>query len=152
MELYRGFLTGNLILDLAISAWFAAQLIKVLIELAIRRKSSLSALISSGGMPSSHSAFVCALAVSMGILYGWRSQMFALAAGLAAVVMYDAFNVRWSTGEQAKALNRLLASLDEPPEDLKGRKLKEALGHTPFQVLMGAFLGVLIGMLALLWT
>ena len=67
MELYRGFLTGNLILDLAISAWFAAQLIKVLIELAIRRKSSLSALISSGGMPSSHSAFVCALAVSMGI-------------------------------------------------------------------------------------
>lgn len=72
--------------------------------------------------------------------------------GLAAVVMYDAFNVRWSTGEQAKALNRLLASLDELPEDLKGRKLKEALGHTPFQVLMGAFLGVLIGMLALLWT
>ena len=88
----------------------------------------------------------------MGILYGWRSPMFALAAGLAAVVMYDAFNVRWSTGEQAKALNRLLASLDELPEDLKGRKLKEALGHTPFQVLMGAFLGVLIGMLALLWT
>ena len=60
--------------------------------------------------------------------------------------------MRWSTGEQAKALNRLLASLDELPEDLKGRKLKEALGHTPFQVLMGAFLGVLIGMLALLWT
>ena len=88
MEHYQGFLTGNLMLDLAITAWFAAQMIKVLTDLAIRRKSSLSALISSGGMPSSHSAFVCALAVSMGIAYGWHSPLFALAAGLAAVVMY----------------------------------------------------------------
>ena len=70
MEHYQGFLTGNLMLDLAITAWFAAQMIKVLTDLAIRRKSSLSALISSGGMPSSHSAFVCALAVSMVIVYG----------------------------------------------------------------------------------
>ena len=78
MEYYRGFLTGNLMLDLAITAWFAAQVIKVLIDLAIRRRSSWSALISSGGMPSSHSAFVCALAVSMGIAYGWHSPLFAL--------------------------------------------------------------------------
>ena len=151
MEHYQGFLTGNLMLDLAITAWFAAQMIKVLTDLAIRSKSSLSALISSGGMPSSHSAFVCALAVSMGIAYGWHSPLFALAAGLAAVVMYDAFNVRWSTGEQAKALNQLLGSLEDLPPDLKGRRLKEALGHTPFQVLMGALLGISVGLLTLLW-
>ena len=77
--------------------------------------------------------------------------MFALAAGLAAVVMYDAFNVRWSTGEQAKALNQLLGSLEDLPPDLKGRRLKEALGHTPFQVLMGALLGISVGLLTLLW-
>ena len=139
MEHYQGFLTGNLMLDLAITAWFAAQMIKVLTDLAIRRKSSLSALISSGGMPSSHSAFVCALAVSMGIAYGWHSPL------------YDAFNVRWSTGEQAKALNQLLGSLEDLPPDLKGRRLKEALGHTPFQVLMGALLGISVGLLTLLW-
>lgn len=86
----------------------------------------------------------------MGIAYGWHSPLFALAAGLAAVVMYDAFNVRWSTGEQAKALNQLLGSLEDLPPDLKGRRLKEALGHTPFQVLMGALLGISVGLLTAL--
>ena len=100
-------------------------------------------------MPSSHSAFVCALAVSVGILYGWQSPYFALAAGLAAVVMYDACNVRWSTGEQAKALNLLLEDLERLPGELEGKRMKEALGHTPFQVMMGAVLGVAIGLLAL---
>lgn len=65
--------------------------------------------------------------------------------------MYDAFNVRWSTGEQAKALNQLLGSLEDLPPDLKGRRLEEALGHTPFQVLMGALLGISVGLLTLLW-
>ena len=147
--IYQGFLTGNLMLDLAISAWFAAQVLKLLFQLAVERRSDLSTILKSGGMPSSHSAFVCALAVSVGILYGWHSPYFALAAGLAAVVMYDAFNVRWSTGEQAKALNLLLGSLEQLPAELEGRRMKEALGHTPFQVLMGALLGVAIGMLAL---
>ena len=111
-QTYWGFLTGNLMLDLAIVAWFAAQVLKLLLQLAVERRSDLRSILKSGGMPSSHSAFVCALAVSVGILYGWQSPYFALAAGLAAVVMYDACNVRWSTGEQAKALNLLLEDLD----------------------------------------
>ena len=71
--IYQGFLTGNLMLDLAISAWFAAQVLKLLFQLAVERRSDLSTILKSGGMPSSHSAFVCALAVSVGMLYGWRS-------------------------------------------------------------------------------
>ena len=148
-QTYRGFLTGNLMLDLAICAWFAAQVLKLLLQLAVERRSDLRSILKSGGMPSSHSSCVCALAVSVGILYGWQSPYFALAAGLAAVVMYDACNVRWSTGEQAKALNLLLEDLDRLPAELEGKRMKEALGHTPFQVLMGAVLGAAIGSLAL---
>ena len=69
---------------------------------------------------------------------------------MAVVVMYDACNVRWSTGEQAKTLNELLSGMEELPPQLRGRRLKEALGHTPFQVLMGALLGIAVGCLALL--
>lgn len=150
MEFYRGYVTGNLMLDLALLAWLAAQVLKVLLHYVFQGKSDFSLLLKSGGMPSSHSAFVCALAVSVGILYGWSGPLFALAAGMAVVVMYDACNVRWSTGEQAKALNELLSSMKELPEGLQGRRLKEALGHTPFQVLMGALLGIAVGCLALL--
>ena len=142
-------LTGNLILNLSILAWALAQVLKVLLVLITKHRWDWKHILSSGGMPSSHSAFVCALAVSVGILYGWQTPYFALAAGLAAVVMYDACNVRWSTGEQAKALNLLLGDLERLPPELEGKRMKEALGHTPFQVLMGALLGVAVGLLAL---
>ena len=147
MEHYQGFLTGNLMLDLAITAWFAAQMIKVLTDLAIRRKSSLSALISSGGMPSSHSAFVCACASTTGMLYGWSSPLFAIAAVVAIVVMYDASNVRRAAGEQAKILNYMMDHWMEMKPALFSKELKELLGHTPIQVLAGGLLGTGIGLL-----
>lgn len=149
---YQGFLSGNLSLDLAILGWFLAQVIKVLLELCLRGKSSLETMFGSGGMPSSHSAFVCALAVSIGILYGVRSPMFALAAGFAAVVMYDAFNVRRAAGQHAKHLNELMQALIKKGITLDSgfQLLKESLGHTPFQVLMGALLGCGVGCLSLL--
>lgn len=151
MELYQGFLSGNLILDLSISAWFVAQVIKVLLELRFRGKSSWDTMFGSGGMPSSHSAFVCALAVSTGVLYGIQSPLFAITAGLAAIVMYDAFNVRRAAGEHAKHLNQILAKHGKAVTEERGvKRLKESLGHTPFQVLMGALLGSGIGCLALL--
>jgi len=103
-------------------------------------------IFSSGGMPSSHSATVCALASSIATLYGFSSPMFAIAAILAFVVMYDAFNVRRETGEQAKILNYMMDQwADTKPEDLIGRSLKELIGHTPLQVLMGALLGIAVG-------
>ena len=147
MELYRGFLTGNLILDLAISAWFAAQLLKVLIELAIRRKSSLSALISSGGMPSSHAATVCALAVSSLLAYGADSFAFTVSFVLAIVVLHDARGVRLETGRQAQILNVILREWKLEHNPFSDTILKELVGHTPLQVFVGGCIGVIAGVL-----
>ena len=148
----KGFLTGNRILDLAILAWFLAQLIKVLLEWYFQRKFSWSTVFGSGGMPSSHSSFVCALAVSSGIVCGTQSPMFAIAAGMAVIVMYDAFNVRRAAGEHAKHLNELMMEYlkEKPTVERNFKLLKESLGHTPLQVLMGALLGISVGALALL--
>lgn len=137
---------GNLVLALSVCAWAAAQIIKFFVNLATEGERDWHYLLTSGGMPSSHSATVCACASSVGYLYGAASPLFAIAAILAIVVMYDAFNVRRETGEQAKILNYMMDHWTEmKPEDLFGRDLKELIGHTPLQVLMGALLGVLIG-------
>ena len=96
-------------------------------------------------MPSSHSAMVCACATGVGFSEGLDDPLFAIAAVLAFIVMYDACNVRWETGKQAKVLNCMMRSWSgEKPELLK-KELKEMLGHTPFQVAMGALLGVAVG-------
>ena len=140
------FLTGNLILNLAILAWAVAQILKLLVVLITDRRWNWKHILSSGGMPSSHSAFVCAMATSIVYLYGWGSPLFAIAAGVAMVVMYDAFNVRRETGEQAKILNYMMEHWNQmKPEELFDRALKELVGHTPLQVVMGALLGVAIG-------
>ena len=83
------FLTGNLILNLAIAAWAAAQVLKFLIVLITKRRLDWRHILSSGGMPSSHSAFVCACAAAVGYMYGWSSLIFSVAAVVAIVVMYD---------------------------------------------------------------
>ena len=140
------FLTGNLILNLAILAWAAAQLLKLLVTLITDRRWDWKHILSSGGMPSSHSSCVCACASSIAYLYGWGSPLFALAAVLAAVVMYDAFNVRRETGEQARILNYIMENWPQmKPEEIFDKALKELVGHTPLQVLMGALLGIAVG-------
>ena len=99
------FLTGNLILNLSILAWAIAQVLKFVITLISQGKLDWRHILSSGGMPSSHSAFVCACAAAMGYMYGWASPVFTISAVVAIVVMYDAANVRKAAGEQAKILN-----------------------------------------------
>ena len=99
------FLTGNLIINLAFLGWAAAQVLKLFVTLITERRWDWQHLLSSGGMPSSHSACVCACAAAVGYLYGMRSALFAIAAVVAVVVMYDAFNVRQETGKQARILN-----------------------------------------------
>lgn len=141
----RGFITGNIVLDLAIAAWFIAQVLKVIINLVVMRKVDLHLLMSSGGMPSSHSALVCACATSLGMLYGLNSPAFAVAVVMALVVMYDACNVRRAAGEQAKILNYIIDHWTEMSPAMMGQELKELLGHTPLQVLMGALLGIAVG-------
>lgn len=139
---------GNLILVLAASAWAVAQVLKAVASLVRLHRLDFRQLVSSGGMPSSHSAFVCACASATGTLYGWSSPLFAIAAVLAIVVMYDAANVRKAAGEQAKILNYMMEHWTEMRPALFGKELKELLGHTPVQVFAGALLGILVGLLA----
>lgn len=141
------FLTGNLVLNLCIISWFLAQILKVLIFYIRKRRLDFRYLLSSGGMPSSHSSVVCTCAASVGSISGWSSISFAIAAIMAFVVMYDAANVRKAAGEQAKILNYMMEHWKEMRPEFLGKELKELLGHTPLQVFAGALLGVLVGLL-----
>jgi acid phosphatase family membrane protein YuiD len=143
---YVNLLTGNLILNLSIFAWLLAQALKVVVVLIQKRRLDFRYILSGGGMPSSHSAFVCACATSVGRMYGWSSPMFAITTVMAVVVMYDASNVRRAAGEQAKILNYMMEHWTEMPPEIFGKELKELLGHTPVQVFMGALLGIAIGL------
>ncbi len=134
------------VLLIAVAAWAIAQVLKLLISVAVYRKFDITYLTTGGGMPSSHSALVCATAVSCGMSAGFDSPVFAVAAVLAFIVMYDAAHVRRETGEQAKILNYIMRNWAEfRPEDFE-RELKELIGHTPLQVAVGAVLGVAVGL------
>ena len=128
-----------------ILAWFTAQFIKVVSRLIVERRLDFTLLVSSGGMPSSHSSYTVSLAVVIGKVYGWDSGLFGLAVAFALIVMYDAAGVRRAAGKQAKVLNKLVHSHLGRIE-FEG-KLKELIGHTPLEVLMGALLGILMGLL-----
>ena len=130
----------------AISGWLVAQILKTLLVLLLEKELRWERLFGSGGMPSSHSATVCALAASAAVLYGSASPAFAISAIIAFIVMYDACNVRLETGKQAvaiKELQRFFQDMGKQP--LSEEKLKELVGHTLPQVLAGAILGILIG-------
>ena len=138
-----GMLTTNPVIDCALLAWFLAQFIKVLLSAAILRKLDVRLLVSSGGMPSSHSALAVACSASIGKLYGTQGPAFAL-----AVVMYDACNVRRSAGDTARLVNQILAHVERLTAEDFADDLREVMGHTPMQVLMGALLGLCVGLLA----
>jgi acid phosphatase family membrane protein YuiD len=127
----------------SICAWALAQLLKVFLALIGRRQIDLHLLVSTGGMPSSHSAMVCALATSVAIVEGLDSVAFAIAAILAMVVMYDAAGVRSWVGKQSVVLNRIVKEIRfrRPLFELE-RDLREFIGHTPFEVIIGALLGI----------
>lgn len=138
-------LLSNKILFCAICAWFAAQVLKTLIHLLFTKKFVAERLIGSGGMPSSHSATVCALATAACMEYGPQSFEFTISLILAIIVMYDAMGVRRETGIQAKVLNEMLEVFADMGSDMSPQdKLKEFVGHTPLQVLAGALLGVIV--------
>ena len=139
----------NTIFLSAASGWLAAQILKTLIHMFFTKKFIAERLIGSGGMPSSHSATVCALSTASCITYGAGSFEFAISLILALIVMYDAMGVRRETGIQAKLLNEMMAIFAEMgrKELTPDEKLKEFVGHTPLQVLGGALLGILIAFL-----
>ncbi len=139
------------ILLICFCSWAIAQIIKVVIGLVKERRFNWSYFVASGGMPSSHSATVAALATSVGIIYGINSVSFAISAILAIVVMYDAAGVRRSVSRQAFILNRIMRELREQrPRDMLEKDLRELVGHSPFQVFVGAALGAFIAWVWLL--
>lgn len=142
-----GMLSTNPIIDCGLLAWFLAQLIKVILDAVLLGKLDLRRFFSSGGMPSSHSALVMACTAAIGKLYGISGPVFALAVILSAVVMYDACNVRRSAGDTARLVNKLLEHMERLTAEDLADNLKEVMGHTPLQVLMGALLGLGVGLL-----
>ena len=145
---FLGDLVNNRIFMASVSGWLVAQILKTIIHMWFNRKFVAERLVGSGGMPSSHSATVCALAAAAGMEYGGGSFQFAMAAVFAIVVMYDAIGVRRETGIQARVLNEMMELFTKMGKEMSVEdKLKEFVGHTPLQVLMGALLGSLIAVL-----
>lgn len=138
-------LISNYMLTAAVVSWFSAQVIKTAIDAYFNRGINWERMTGSGGMPSSHSSFVVSIATAAALQYGVSSSMFAVCFALASVVMYDAMGVRRETGKQAVLLNKIMK--DNPfnwkPEEFE-MKLKVYVGHTPFQVIMGAILGIVM--------
>lgn len=135
------------ILFTTILSWFTAQVLKMIFVFIKNRKIDFRRLIGSGGMPSSHAAFVVSLAVAVGLTEGFSSTLFAITVVIALVVMYDAAGVRRAAGQQAKILNMLVEEWEKNNFENTEKKLKELLGHTPVEVFAGAVLGACIALL-----
>ena len=143
MNYFTEFITNKFIY-VPLLTWFGIQLFKVIWDLVTTRKFNFKRILGAGGMPTSHSAVVVSLATRIGREHGLDSSIFALSVIFAFIVMYDAAGVRRAAGKQAKLLNKLI----ETP-GLSGvqvsEKLVEVLGHTPFQVFVGAIIGIIVG-------
>lgn len=154
----------NIPFMVAMIGWAVAQLIKATIY-GIRYKTfKLERLFGSGGMPSSHSATVCSFVMVIYHMEGPTSAIFGLSLIVAMITMYDAMGVRRASGLHAKQINRLRRMVEEIDEELlddldekveeeeidpeETKELKEFLGHTPLQVIFGALLGIIIGVIA----
>lgn len=139
----------NEILMSAILSWLLAQIVKTFIHLFETRKFVPERLIGSGGMPSCHSAAMCALTTSILINEGIGSVYLAIAAVMSVVVMYDAMGVRRETGIHSAVLNEIISDYRESGKELTPaeRKMREFMGHTPLQVLVGALLGISFALL-----
>lgn len=138
-------LLDNRVLLASVLAWLIAQVSKTIGEIIKERRLVLSRLVSSGGMPSSHSALVTSLATTTARIMGLGSPTFAVAAVLAGIVMYDAAGVRRAVSIQARLLNQMI------DEAFQGRpfaekRLRELIGHTPIQVFVGGVLGICVGL------
>ena len=140
------FLLFNPLLLSAIIAWLLAQIIKVLGEYITQRRWNWVLLFRAGGMPSSHSAMVSAASLSVGLYVGFDQPVFAIASILAIIVIYDATGIRRETGRQAVLINTMIEDLARGKLAQVDR-LKEVLGHTPGEAVLGTLLGLVIALL-----
>ncbi len=129
-----------------IVAWSICQVAKVTLVSIRQRRLNLRALADTGGMPSSHSAIVMGLTAAIGKYSGVTSAPFAIALIFSFVVMYDAAGLRRAAGRQAEVLNRLVEDLVHM-RGVQEQRLRELLGHTPVEVLVGAVIGIAVGLI-----
>jgi acid phosphatase family membrane protein YuiD len=127
----------------SLSAWFFAQTLKIIYVLIVDKKLNFRRFVGSGGMPSSHSALVTGLAVSVGRYYGWEHPITGIALVFALIVMYDAAGVRRAVGRQAEVLNKILDEVQHK-RTINEERLRELIGHTPIEVITGGIVGALI--------
>ena len=143
-----GILFGNRLLDVAIISCFIAQFYKVFSPILKGEKIQWARLIQTGGMPSSHASTVVSLSTGVWLLKGTSSIEFAISMVFSSIVLYDATGIRRQAGKHAKALNRLVESIEKKDGiEIISEELKEFLGHTPIEVFWGCVLGVIIGVL-----
>ncbi|MBE5761837.1 MAG: divergent PAP2 family protein [Clostridiales bacterium] len=143
---------SNKVLLAAVSSWCAAQVIKFILILIRDKKVDLSILVAPGGMPSGHSATVMALSVGVGRMQGFDSALFAIALSMAFIIMYDAAGIRRAAGMQAAAINKIVERMKQgniikENRQITVNELREILGHTPMQVVVGAILGIVLAIL-----
>ena len=143
MDFIKEFFT-NYVLICSFAAWLGAQVLKSILFIVKNHRFDFQVLVSSGGMPSSHSATVTSMVTAVAKVCGTGSAEFAVAFILAFIVMYDACGVRRAAGEQAKVLNRIVLDIQKGDTKYLDKKLKELIGHTPVQVLGGALFGILL--------
>ena len=141
-----GFIYEYRYLIIPFATWFFIQLFKLIYDLVTTKKFNFKRILGAGGMPSSHSAVVIALATMIGKNYGVNSAIFGLSIVFAFVVMYDAAGVRRAAGKQAKLLNKIVQTPGLTNVEVT-EKLQEVLGHTPIQVFVGALIGFIVGMI-----
>ena len=138
---------GNKYVLVPVGTWFFIQVFKFIFDSIKNKKIQYNRILGAGGMPSSHSAVVCSLTMLIGKNIGFNSEVFAVSFILAIIVMYDAAGVRRAAGNQAKVINRMIAE-DDDFIALQGQdKLNEILGHTPTQVIVGAIIGIIVGII-----
>lgn len=145
MNNFEGFI-GNKYIIVPILTWFCIQLFKLIYDLVTTKKFNFKRILGAGGMPSSHSAVVVSLATLIGKDIGVDTPMFAMALLFAFVVMYDAAGVRRAAGKQATLLNKIVQTPGLSGLQVQ-EKLVEVLGHTPKQVIVGALIGIIVGLI-----
>ena len=143
-------LLQNRVLWSAVAAWFVAQALKIPTYWLVEKKLDWRRFFGSGGMPSSHTAFVVSLAIMVGVISGFDTSAFAIATVLAAIVMYDASGVRRETGLQAEVINDIIKKVFVNGEPITDVELKELIGHTKLEVIGGFIVGVLVALLFIL--
>ena len=142
MDLSKFYGNGLEVILVTFTGIIFAQIAKVILHLLTKRTIDIRLFTTTGGMPSSHACGVMGLSTSVGQICGFTSVEFAIAIGYAFIVMYDAAGVRRAAGKQAACLNRIIMDIYKQELKEAGGKLKELLGHTPLQVIIGAICGI----------